>query len=249
MQKRPELISLFTDFGIGSHYLGQLKARLLSERVKQPVIDLCSDAPVFNPRASAYLLASFLPYIPPATLFLCVVDPGVGSDRRALLVKNSFFWFLGPDNGLLSRAVTHLTDAEIQTVELPELSDRSRTFDGRDYFAPAAALLCNGAAVPGKPVQPDNVIGADWPDQLPEVIYLDSYGNAVTGLSGRGLADDTGLRIAGRTLQHADTFSRVSPGTPFWYVNANGLVEIAVSCGNAAQQLGLSIGMRVEWCA
>ncbi len=247
MQKRPELIALFTDFGVGSHYLGQLKARLIAERVTQPVIDLCSDAPAFNPRASAYLLESFLPYMPPASLFVSVVDPGVGSDRRALLVKDDRFWFLGPDNGLLARVVARRKAVEIQTVELPEVTARSRTFDGRDFFAPAAALVCQGRPVPGQPVFRDSLVGADWPEELAEVIYLDSYGNAVTGLSGRGLSDDLCLRAGGRTLPHAETFSSVSPGTLFWYVNANGLVEIAASRANAAKQLGLTIGTSVAW--
>lgn len=247
MSQGPEQIALFTDFGVGSHYLGQLKARLLADGVTQPVIDLCADAPAFDPKASAYLLDSFLPYMPSATLFLCIVDPGVGSERRALLVKDERFWFLGPDNGLLARVVSRLGEVDIQTIELAELTSRSRTFDGRDFFAPAAALVCQGATLPGEPLRSDRLVGADWPAELPQVIYLDSYGNAVTGLSGWDLSGDLCLRVGGRTLKHADTFSSVAPGTPFWYVNANELVEIAVSCASAAQQLGLAVGTPVDW--
>lgn len=247
MSKTPELVALFTDFGIGSHYLGQVRARLIAERVSQPVIELCSDAPAFDPRASAYLLASFLPVMPVATLFLAVVDPGVGGNRRALLVKDECFWFIGPDNGLLSRVVARAGRVEIQTIDLPDLVDRSRTFDGRDYFAPAAALLCQGLEVPGEPVAESSLAGAEWPMQLAEIIYLDSYGNGVTGLSGEGLARTRSLRVAGTRVSYADTFCAVAPGTPFWYVNANGLVEVAVSRESAAAQLGLRIGTPVEW--
>lgn len=247
MSKTPELLALFTDFGIGSHYLGQVKARLLGEGVSQPIIDLCSDAPAFNPRASAYLLASFLPSMPKRTLFVAVVDPGVGGDRRAILVKDESCWFIGPDNGLLSRVAAKSAQVVIQTIELPDLPVRSRTFDGRDYFAPAAALLCRNATLSGENVAAESLVGADWPAQLPEIIYLDGYGNGVTGLVGSGLSQSSMLRVAGLSIPYAGTFSAVSPGTPFWYVNANGLVEVAVNCASAAELLGLEVGAAVEW--
>lgn len=246
MNNTPELVALFTDFGIGSHYLGQVKARLITERVSQPVIDLCSDAPDFNPRAAAYLLASFLPSMPKGTLFLAVVDPGVGSDRRAILIRSECFWFIGPDNGLLSQVVARSKEAKIQTIDLPDLSNRSRTFDGRDFFAPAAALICNGAAVAGEPVTPASLVGADWPSQLSEIIYLDGYGNGVTGLSGDGLSKKP-LLVNGVSVPYAETFSGVPIGSPFWYVNANGLVEVAVNQGSAVEKFGLDIGVPVQW--
>ena len=247
MNNTPQLVALFTDFGVGSHYLGQVKARLVAGRVSQPVIDLCSDAPNFNPRAAAYLLASFLPSMPKRTLFVAVVDPGVGGDRRAILVRSERFWFVGPDNGLLSQVVSRSGGVRIQTIDLPDLPNRSRTFDGRDYFAPAAALICNGAPVAGESVTPASLVGADWPPQLPEIIYLDGYGNGVTGLSGESLSQALILTVNGASVPYAETFSAVPPGSPFWYVNANGLVEVAVNQGSAVDRFGLDIGVPVQW--
>jgi len=247
MSKTPELVALFTDYGIGSHYLGQVRARLIAGRVSQPVIDLCADAPAFNPRASAYLLVSFLPAMPKRTLFVAVVDPGVGGDRRAILVRDERFWFVGPDNGLLSQVVARSDQVEIQTIDLPGLPGRSKTFDGRDYFAPAAALVCKGATVAGESVPQASLVGADWPSQLSEIIYLDSYGNGVTGLLGRELSTASRLMVGGAAVSYAETFSVVPVGSPFWYVNANGLVEVSVNRGSAADRLGLAIGMPVQW--
>lgn len=243
------LVALFTDFGIGSHYLGQVSARLLQLGVTQPVIELCSDAPAFNPRASAYLLASFLPVMPDGTLFMAVVDPGVGGPRRALLATTERFHFVGPDNGLLSQVLARSREVAVQTVELPGLAGRARTFDGRDLFAPAAALLCAGSRVPGRAVEVASLVGADWPGELPEIIYIDAYGNLVSGLQGVGLSPDRRLVVGGSSVQHAETFCAAPPGQAFWYVNANGLVEVAVNRGSAADQLGLRVGSPVSWSA
>ncbi len=247
MDNKPELVALFTDFGIGSHYIAQVQARLLQLRVTQPVIQLCSDAPQFNPQASAYLLASFLPCMPEGTLFVAVVDPGVGSDRRSILVTTERFWFVGPDNGLSSQIVARSNAVQVQTLDLPGLPGRSKTFDGRDYFAPAAAAVCNGMEVKGQPVALDSIVGSDWPAQLPEIIYLDSYGNGVTGLTVAATSEKRQLIVNDTTVLYAETFSAVAAGHPFWYLNANGLVEVAVNRGSAADLLQLTIGMPVRW--
>jgi hypothetical protein len=247
MGDTPELVALFTDFGVGSHYLGQVKARLLAGHISQPVIDLCADAPAFNPRAAAYLLASFLPTMPDGTLFVAVVDPGVGSPRRAIMVTTERFWFVAPDNGLLSRVVSGSGPVRVQTIELPDLPRRSKTFDGRDLFAPAAALICQGGSIPGESLVPHSLVGCDWPEELAEIIYIDAYGNAVSGLSGEGLSREQTLTVNGHRVAYAETFSAVATGQPFWYVNANGLVELAVNRGSATDKLGLRVGSPVSW--
>ncbi|MCW8905680.1 MAG: SAM-dependent chlorinase/fluorinase [Sedimenticola sp.] len=241
MQAVPEMVLLFTDFGIGSHYVAQVKARLLSLGVSQPVIELCSDAPRFNPRAAAYLLASFRKQLPEHVLYLAVVDPGVGTPRRALLARDEQRLFVAPDNGLLSGVARRSEDFRVQSIEL-DPAGRSRTFDGRDLFAPAAAMLCRGEAVPGHHLPNNELLGRDWPDSLAEVVYIDAYGNAVTGLSPEALDGKGYLMANGWKVPPAATFAEVPVGSPFWYINSNEMVEISVNQGSAADRLHLEIG-------
>jgi hypothetical protein len=125
----------------------------------------------------------------------------------------------------------------------------SASFHGRDLFAPVAARLARGEAIASL-AQPadDERATRGWPDDLAEIVYLDHYGNAMTGLRGALLPPGARLAAGGRTLSHAATFSSVRTGEAFWYVNSNGLAEIAVNGGRAGEALGLAIGstIRVE---
>jgi len=246
MHTVPEMVFLFTDFGTGSHYVAQVKARLLSLGVKQPIVELCSDAPRFNPRASACLLASFPESLPGSALYLAIVDPGVGTSRRALLARDGNRCFVAPDNGLLSCVARRSGAFSLQTIGL-DPPGRSRTFDGRDLFAPAAAMICRGEPVPGQPLAADELIGWGWRDTLAEVVYIDSYGNAVTGLSADSLRTESDLLVNGWRVPAAGTFAEVAVGSPFWYVNSNQLVEIAINRGSAARQLQIAIGTPVNF--
>ena len=122
----------------------------------------------------------------------------------------------------------------------------SASFHGRDLFAPVAARLARGelATALAAPVAP--LRHADWPDDLPEIVYVDHYGNALTGLRGQALPKTAGLVAGGRAIGQAATFSAVRPGEAFWYVNSNGLIEIAVNGGRADRALGLGIGSEVS---
>ena len=237
----PELIALFTDFGEAGPYSGQMEAVLLSSGVQIPVIRLLSDAPMCNPRASAYLLAPLAQQLPGNTLFLAIVDPGVGGSRLPLLVKTDHHWFVGPDNGLFSQIVKRAPGASVQAIDLrPERL--SATFHGRDLFAPAVAAVCRGGEVPLLPVETGKLVGRSWPDCLPEIIYIDHYGNAFSGIAADQVGNDALLSVAGVEIGYARTFSDVTRGEPFWYRNSIGLVEIAVNQGRADLLLGLAIG-------
>ncbi len=237
------MIVLFTDFGPTGPYTGQMKAVLHGLATGVPLVDLFCDAPSFNPRASAYLLAAFVDKFPPGSVFLCVVDPGVGGKRLPLVMRADGYWFVGPGNGLFNIVARRAEALEVwQITWLPD--QLSASFHGRDLFAPVAARLARGEQPPGKLLH-DGVL-CDWPDDLFEVIYIDHFGNAMTGIRAASLSSVSLLKIGDKILSHARTFSDVRKGETFWYENANGLVEIAVNQGNAARELGLSVGTTIS---
>ncbi|MGB5305262.1 MAG: SAM hydroxide adenosyltransferase, partial [Gammaproteobacteria bacterium] len=122
----------------------------------------------------------------------------------------------------------------------------SSSFHGRDVFAPAAARVARGVPVDGEPVATTALARPDWPDDLYRVVYIDRFGNAMTGVRASAVAADAVLNVNGHTLQAARTFSDVAAGTAFWYANANGLVEFAVNRGRADAVLGVKVGTRFD---
>lgn len=240
------MLALFTDFGAAGPYVGQMKAAIHRECPGATVIDLLADAPAHNPRAAAYLLAALAPEFPAATVFLGVVDPGVGDPlRRPAAVSVDGQWFVGPDNGLFN--VVAMRGREVCWWDITWRPARlSASFHGRDLFAPVAARLARGESPPGTvcPVQ-DRIIPG-WPEDLAEIVYIDHFGNAMTGMRAAKLAGAHSLQINDIGIAHARTFSAVPAGRAFWYENANGLVEVAVNQGSAARALRLAIGDKVR---
>ena len=238
------MIVLFTDFGLHGPYTGQVKAVLAAEAPGEAVIDLFADAPAADPRASAYLLAAYDDRFPEGTVFLGVIDPGVGTERLPVVLEANARWYVGPDNGLFALVQRRAALSRVWEITWrpPHLS---ATFHGRDLFAPVAARLARGAPVPGVELTGLAQAQPDWPDDLAEIVYLDHYGNAMTGLRAHTLAPNARLGVAGRGFARARTFGAVAPGTVFWYENSNGLAEIAVAQGRADQVLKLTIGTPV----
>jgi S-adenosylmethionine hydrolase len=239
------MIVVFTDFGLEGPYVGQMKAVLHNAAPGIPLVDLMADAPAFDARAAAYLLAAYVPAFPTGAVFLAVVDPGVGGGRRPLVVEAGGQWFVGPDNGLLALAARRPKAARAWQITWrpPTLS---ASFHGRDLFAPVAARLVRGESPPGTPCPIAGMVGADWPEDLAEIVYLDRFGNAVTGLRADRLGWDAVLLAGGQRLKRASTFSDVAEGAAFWYENANGLVEIAANRARADRLLSLEPGDAVE---
>ena len=238
------MLVLFTDFGATGPYVGQVKAVLAREAANVPVIDLLHEAPAMNPRASAYLLAALAPSIPGDATFVCVVDPGVGTARRALALRADGRWFVGPDNGLLDVVGKRARSAEWWQIDWrPEVL--SATFHGRDLFAPVAAKLARHEPPPG--ARCDSPLAQrDWPADLAEVVYLDPYGNAATGLRAQIVGADVVLRANERCFQPVTTFGDAPAGTAIWYANSNAHAELAISEGSAAGSCGLAIGTAVS---
>ena len=238
------MIVLFSDFGLEGPYTGQVKTVLYQTAPTVPVIDLFADAPAGKPKPAAYLLAAYAVWFPPGTVILAVVDPGVGGTRGAVVVEADGRWYVGPDNGLFELVQRRALAVRSWDI-LWRPGAMSASFHGRDLFAPIAGQLARGI-FPSEP-QRSGEIGrcADWPDDLAEIVYIDRYGNAMTGLRAAVLADTTYLRVSGRVLPRARTFSDVPAGTAFWYENSNGLAEIAVNAGRADAALDLALGSPV----
>ena len=234
------MIALFTDFGVGGPYVGQMHALLAQQAPGTTVIDLFHDLPGHDIRAAAYLLPAYTRDFPPGTVHVCVVDPGVGSARRALLVQADHRWYVGPDNGLF-----HVLARRARELECHEIRWRpariSASFHGRDLFAPVAAQLARGMMPDCVPVTLAPLVG-DWPEDLAQVLYIDHFGNAITGLRAECLDRDATLQVGSTTLVRARTYSETGVGAGFWYENANGLVEIAVNRGRASTQYSITVG-------
>jgi S-adenosyl-L-methionine hydrolase (adenosine-forming) len=238
------VIALFTDFGLAGPYTGQIQAVLLQAAPAVPVVSLFADAPAGRPKPAAYLLAAYAEWFPVGTVFLCVVDPGVGGARRALIGEAAGRRYVGPDNGLFEPVLRRAAAPRCWAITWRPAA-LSATFHGRDLFAPTAARLASGEPPEAlaSPVAPLRF--PDWPDDLAEIVYIDHFGNALTGLRGAALPRGARLAAGGRILAPAETFSAVPPGEPFWYVNSNGLAEIAVNGGRADRALGLAVGSAV----
>jgi S-adenosylmethionine hydrolase len=228
-----------------------MKSVLCQRAPTTSVIDLMHDAPTFDPQAAAYLLASLVEEFPQDSVFLCVVDPGVGSQRKPLIARINERWFVGPDNGLFDIVAQRaLGNSEIKWWEISWQPERlSSSFHGRDLFAPVAAMLANGDEIPGQlfDISPDRF--CRWPSDLDKIVYIDHFGNAMTGIRAVSLDNNQIIAAGDQRLCRARTFADVAIGQGFWYENSIGLVELAVNQGRADDILRINIGDAVTLLA
>jgi len=233
-------IALVTDFGIGP-YIGQIRLLLAEALPTYPVIDLINDLKVFRPELAAYLIPALVRNMPDETIYLTVVDPGVGSDRLALAVEADGNLYIGPDNGLLALVVRRARNVRTYRVDWRP-SVISNSFHGRDLFTPVAIAMAFDGTLERIPIDLSSLQGIDWPDDRLQIIYQDWYGNLITGVRAMMMRSDDFIYAGDQKIRYARTFCEVPIGTPFWYENAFGLVEIAVNQGCAAQALALRVG-------
>ncbi len=240
------MIYLYTDFGASDVYVGQMHAAFAFHAAGVPLIDIFHNAPPFQIAANAHLLAALCGRLPAHSVVCAVVDPGVGSDRNGVVLEADGIYFVGPDNGLLSVIAARAKKFQAwKIIWQPEYL--SATFHGRDIFAPITAWIGRGE-FPADKLAVLNQLGVQsGPQDLPEIIYIDHYGNAYTGLRCLGLKADAVLSVKGIRLQRARTFSDLPLGKEFWYENSLGLAEIAVNQGSAATRFGLQIGDAVSF--
>jgi S-adenosylmethionine hydrolase len=238
------MIVLFTDFGARGPYIGQLHAVLAQQAPGVPVVELFNDAPAFQSELAAYLLAAYVEEFPVGTVFLCVVDPGVGSRRKPIALHIDGRWYVGPDNGLFNVLAMRVRDLKhAEWLDITWKPERlSASFHGRDLFAPVAARLACGDTIVAEPAVFAERVQSGWANELKRIVYIDSYGNAMTGVRAAQLSSNAKLWIAGKPIQRVRTFSDVAFGESMCYENANGLLEIAVNQGSASQHFGLKVG-------
>lgn len=225
------------------------------------IVDLTHDVPPQDVRAGALLLRTAVPYFPAGTIHVAVVDPGVGTRRRALLVETADAWFLGPDNGLLGLAAPRAAVRRVRDVSRSPFRRRpvSRTFHGRDVFAPVAARLARG--IPPARLGPSVRTIVRIADPRPrrtqrglvgEVLWCDRFGNLVTSIRAADLAaggfrgSRVSVRIRGHVLPLRGSYGSTAGGKALALVNSNDLLEIAVNQGSAAAALGAGVGERVQ---
>jgi len=244
------MIVTFTDFGFEGPYLGQMRSVLYQNAPGVQVIDLMVDAPAFDVRAAAYLLPRVMEPLAKGTVCLAIVDPGVGGTRKPIVLEANERWFIGPDNGLFELLVRQ-SETAVRCWEITYRPETvSASFHGRDIFAHVAAMIANGDTTAsltwGRPLTYDKAVRADWTNDWVRVIYIDWYGNCMTGLRWNQIDTSSRVKVGGIELTFAKTFSDCPVGNALCYQNSLGLVEFAINQGNAAEYLGLGQGSPVS---
>jgi S-adenosyl-L-methionine hydrolase (adenosine-forming) len=259
---RPPLIALLTDFGTADGYAGVMKGVILGIAPAARLVDLTHDIPPQDILTGAWVLHTAWRYFPEKTIFLCVVDPGVGGARHPIALRAGRRCFVGPDNGLFSYVLASGSAEQAVVLDRPEfqLPHPSATFHGRDIFAPCAAHLA--ADVPlaalGTPVDLVRLVTLlppppEWRDDYlaGHVLHVDHFGNLITDFAG-ALADailatpDVALQVGDRAVtERAPTFAAGPEAAPFALRASSGHVAIAVRNGSAAMLLGVSCGAEV----
>lgn len=259
-------VAILTDFGYRDHYVGVMKGVIASICPRAVTIDITHGIPPQQVFAGALALRESFSFLPRRTVFLAVVDPGVGTDRKAIAVETaSGFRFVGPDNGLLWLAAAQAQIKKI--VELTEpryrLPKVSASFHGRDIFAPAAAWLSRGVRIEQLGRRLESMIRLDpltsvieKPNQLEgKVVYIDGFGNLITNISRATFERFAGqfrqcrlsvrIQRCGPVPLHR-TYAEAPRGAPLALFGSFDLLEIAVRDGNAATHFGLGVGTRVS---
>ncbi|BAU63267.1 hypothetical protein STA3757_06270 [Stanieria sp. NIES-3757] len=248
------VLTLLTDFGWQDVYVGVMKGVIARINPDLQVIDLTHDIPPQNISAGKFCLLNAYSYFPERTVYVAVVDPGVGSKRRGVAIEFAGGFLVGPDNGLFSGIFSQRTI--IAAVELTNsnywLSNNpSQTFHGRDIFAPVGAHLASGVALSqmGKFIDPASLVSLPLPQlQITEttitgcIQYIDHFGNLITNIPGEIVNQSWSVKVKETVIAIAITYSEVEHGTVVALVGSHNWLEIAVNQGNAQKKLQLEWG-------
>ncbi len=252
------LVALLTDFGLEDVYVGVMKGAIAQINSQLPVIDLTHNIPPQDLLAARFALLNSYPYFPENTVYVAVVDPGVGSDRRGVAIQFAQGFLVGPDNGIFSGILD--TSPALQAVELSNSKywltpNPSRTFHGRDIFAPVGAYLASGIALEslGENIFLDSLVTLPLPPlQVTAtsiagcIQYCDRFGNLITNIPSELISDrDWNIMVANQKIPSAKTYSDVARGKSLALVGSHGYVEIAVNGGSAREQFKLTVGATI----
>ncbi len=256
------IITLTTDFGLRDPYVAEMKAVILDIRSDIRIVDISHEIERFNIAMGAYMLATACIYFPKNTVHVAVVDPGVGTERRAILIQTEKDYFIGPDNGVLALASQSQNIKKIYSIENPQfmLQEVSRTFHGRDIFAPAAAHLADGTLPsdfgPEKSemVTPSFAQVSHTDNALTgEVIHIDRFGNVVTNirrdyLESLGIKGVISLELESTNLELelCRAYGEVEKRKLLAIVGSHSFLEISINQGNAAEVLKAKVGDRIK---
>ena len=259
------LITLLTDFGERDYFVASLKGVILNINPQARIVDLSHQVTPHDVDDAAYLLKSCYRYFPDGTIHVAVVDPGVGSHRRPLLVSSSRYFFIGPDNGLFTHVYQEETGVEVRQIENRQyrLDSEGATFDGRDLFAPAAAWLTKGQPlgsfgrlVPNYERLPIPEPAWDQHAMTGQVVYIDRFGNLISTLTAYHVKEVCGLtkrstpyiRLGGITIDGLVRSYAEGSNEPYALINSNGYVEVFLKEGRAADRLNIGRGARLDLC-
>lgn len=238
------MIVLLTDFGPGE-YVGVMKGVIYSVHAAAAIVDLCHDVGAQSIIEGAWILKNSCRHFPKGAVFCCVVDPGVGTERKALAVKSEEYYFVAPDNGLLWETVKE--GKAIDTRQIPVPADASRTFHGRDVFAVAAANIDKGG-FDGLTEKVGRIERLEFHRKGREgmVVRIDRFGNIITNLPGLDKGRYS-VEVAGReySMQYCETYGAAEAGELFLIEGSCGTLEISVKNGSASDRLQLRPGTRL----
>ena len=253
------IITLTTDFGTADWFVGTMKGVILGLQPRAHLVDITHDIPAGDIRAGAFALAASHGFFPRGTVHVAVVDPGVGSRRRAVAVQTVSYFFVGPDNGVLSLALAHERIKAVHQITNEQLflHPVSNTFHGRDVFAPVAANLSKGLPLGkvGAPIK--KFVKLSWPEPQctsnsikGEIAYIDRFGNAITTIGNATLASlvegSCEIIVKGKRLCALQAFYQAVPhGKPVAVPGSSGFLELAVNGGSAAKKFKLEVGQAV----
>lgn len=259
------LLTLTTDFGLDDAYLAAMRGVILSVAPDCRLVDISHGIAAQDVMGAAFVLRGSVPYFPHGTVHLAVVDPGVGTDRRAIATRIGGHTFVGPDNGMFSLLLDGddlFAPEETVVLDRPDFwrtPNPSPTFHGRDVFAPVAAHLTAGRALSEVGSPTNTIQQLHWVQPLADdqgirgwVVHIDRFGNAITNIPGDLLATSASGRdlkcyIGSEILSGVHrTYGDVDAGEPVVLVGSAGLLEISVNGGDAAALLSIQKGSAVS---
>lgn len=242
-------IALLTDFGTKDYFVGAMKGAILSINKTAQIIDITHEIEPQNIASASFTLRACYKNFPKKTIFVAVVDPGVGSNRRAILVETEDYYFVAPDNGILSFAFE-----ETEKFNVYELTDKrffaeeiSATFHGRDIFAPVAAHLSRGTLPSEFGAEIKDFISAEKEINKPQIIHIDHFGNLITNLKREDLPENCYLEIDGKRIEKLQSFfAEAEISELFMIFGSAGFLEIAAFRDSACKLLKAKIGQTVH---